>query len=168
MSDGEQGPAELAQVKRAAALALHALRLQQASEPERVGEILAMIDNEYGPKGMYVALLAWCDAVAEHATDGQPHVPARWEPMFMDRDTGSVTTDTGGPEVPDDLRWAGQLITARINRNEERFNDLIAEKADDAMDAVVSVLIAAACTINDLPRGIALLGVPVSRLAENN
>lgn len=115
------------------------------------------INDECGPDSLPYALMAWCDAIAEHAMDGFP--PGRKiQVKGMEYETGAVVD-----EVPARIRWAQDVVKARGEMDEAAFTKLVNELVgmDDDKERgryVGAVLEAAALSIRGLPRGYAVMG----------
>lgn len=96
---------------------------------------LTRIGLELGGEGMYLALLAWCDAlVLEYQragihTEGDTRVA---RPLWMEASTGRLDSDASA--VPRAVRWAGQLITARTALDQPAYDALISALPEDPAD----------------------------------
>lgn len=87
---------------------------------QKVADVVQRIWTETGPDGAYTALMAWCDTVAIQAgVDGSKPVHI----AFQARETGEIT-GAEGVTRPESV-WAGQMISARVARDQETFEALI-------------------------------------------
>ena len=140
-------------------LASAAMQAALASKHDSAVSYLQRINDECGGQGLYVALMAWCDAYADHATGGAP-TPARVNMSFIREDTGQLD-DENSDRLPPEIRWAGQIVAARAALDQDRFDELITKMPDDGAgrgDYMGAVLLTIANTINGLPRGFARMG----------
>jgi hypothetical protein len=140
-------------------LAAAAFRAAQADKSDSAARLVKRISDECGGEGIFVALMAWIDTYADHATDG---APTRSTPRmaFIQESTGQLDRDDSD-RLPADIRWAGMLIAARCGLDEPRFKALINEMPRDGADIgqyVMAVLLTVARTVNGLPRGFARMG----------
>jgi hypothetical protein len=130
-----------------------------AGKWDAAGRSLQRISDECGGEGLSVALRAWCDTYADHATDGEPGRPTV-NINFIRTDTGQLD-DQDSERVPPEHRWAGKLIRARAALDQEEWRKLIDELPRDGAEIgtyVFAVLRGVALTINGLPRGYARMG----------
>jgi hypothetical protein len=140
-------------------LASAAFRAALAYKTDSALAYVQRISDECGGEGLYVAMMAWIDAYADHATDGQP-TRSKARMGYIEADTGQFDRDDSD-NLPDEIRWAGQLVIARTTLDRERFDALIKEMPTDAGQIgvyVFSVLEGVTRTINGLPRGFARMG----------
>lgn len=140
-------------------LAGAAFQAALADKMDAAANYVVRVSDECGGEGIYLALMAWIDAYADHATDGQP-VRSRARMAFIRADTGQLDGEESD-RLPPEIRWAGQLVAARASLKEERFNELIAEMPTNGAEIgtyVLAVLQVVAQTINGLPRGFARTG----------
>lgn len=125
----------------------------------KAARAIVRINDECGGEGLGAALLAWIDAYVDHATDGAP-TRARPRMAYINTETGALDREDSG-SLPDEVRWAGQLIGARAAMDEQRYVELLAELPDEGFEIgerVLTVLRLVATTINGLPRGFATMG----------
>jgi hypothetical protein len=142
-------------------LAAAAFQAALADKVDTASNCIQRINDECGGEGTYVALMAWIDAYADHATDGQP-ARGKSRIAFIREDTGQLDREDSD-RVPAEIHWAGRLIAARASLDETRFNDLIKEMPTDGAEIgqyVGAVLLTITRTINGLPRGFARMGRP--------
>jgi hypothetical protein len=119
------------------------------------------ISDECGGEGLNVALMAWSDWFADHATDGAHDLPASPTMNFIRTDTGQLDR-VGSPNVPAHVQWAGRVIAARAAKDEAAWMALIDELPEDdgyeIATYVGAVLKCVTLTVNGLPRGYARMG----------
>lgn len=142
-------------------LAAAAWQYALADKYESAGRMVKRISDECGGEGLAVALRGWCDTYADHARDGAEDIRPS-QVNFIRTDTGQLDREDS-ERVPDDVRWAGQLIAARAELNQERWSELLAALPDDGAAIgrhVIRVLEMTAGTVNGLPRGFARMGRP--------
>lgn len=142
-------------------LASAAFQAALADKTERAARLVKRISDECGGEGIYVALMAWIDTYADHATDGQP-TQSSPRMAFIQESTGQLDR-ADSDRLPAEIRWAGLLIAARCGLDEPRFKALIDEMPRDGFgigEHVMAVLLTIARTINGLPRGFARMGRP--------
>ncbi|HEV2927568.1 MAG TPA: hypothetical protein VGW74_02665 [Propionibacteriaceae bacterium] len=141
---------------RLAANAFHAALAQKWDAAQRA---LQRINDECGPEGLADALIALCDTLAAHATGGD--TPSqRVRISFMDGNTGRLD-EPGSPQVPAEVQWAGRLIAARAEMDEDKFRAVLNELPHDGAAVgrhVWSLLQLVAWQVNGLPRGYARMG----------
>lgn len=122
-------------------------------------DLVARIDAECPREGLADALVAWCDAIQEHATDGDMSFQqVRTVPMAVE--TGELNNEAANTPQMD---WARRLIVARAAGDRSAFVALL-----DELNAIgdgwergryVSALVtSAALSIRTLPRGYANFG----------
>jgi len=139
---------------RLAAQVLHAALDEEWPKAERA---LRRLQAECDSGGLGLALVAWCDAFAEHATGGPPEFgKVRMAPWNVD--TGSV-----GGEVREPVRWAIALITARAQGDREAFVAGLdrLNQIEDGFERgrwVSELIQSVALTIRSLPRGYGRMG----------
>lgn len=125
----------------------------------QAGRTVQQLGDEHPEQGVAIALMAWADTFFDHATDGADmRVQFRRSPGFINARTGTLS-ESG--VVPARLRWAGEVITARVAMDEQRFRRVVAELPDDPAECgsfVLAVLETCVQTINGLPRGYLLMG----------
>lgn len=132
---------------------------------EALREIRELFDS-YGSEGIFVALLAWCDAYADHASAGLTRTGGRRAPMFMlaadGVSTGAVTS-VDHADLPPEVAWCGRLIRARCAMDLAETLKLWYELPnDDIGPYVVQTLESVGSTISALPRGFARAAMLVS------
>jgi hypothetical protein len=126
---------------------------------QKATDIIARINAECPREGLADALVAWCDAIQEHSTDGDmAFQKIRTVPMAVE--TGELNNPAA--DTPQ-MGWAQRLIVARAAGDRDAFVALL-----DELNAIgdgwergryVSALVtSAALTIRTLPRGYATLG----------
>lgn len=139
---------------------LAGVAFRAALEKDSAGALVAVMDlnAECAGRGIFLALMFWCDAFADHAADGGEYRgPGRVG--FIEESTGRMSTT--GEGLSPDVVWAGKLIGARASMNREAYLALLDELPADGMvvaQYVMTVLMSVAATINGLPRGFALMG----------
>jgi hypothetical protein len=106
--------------------------------------------------GIYVCLMAWCDAYVMHATDGKiSRMRGGVETRIghIDADTGKVMKP-GDPNLPARAAWAGDLIAARVRMDQPGFDALLEKiPAGDVGSYIGAVVECIAGTTRTLPRG---------------
>lgn len=141
---------------RLAQAVLHAAVDRDWRKAERY---MARLNAECAADGLGLALVAWCDALAEHANDGMPEF-GKVHILDVDQDSGAaLTDDTRTPQI----RWCNRLVAARAAGDKQAFGALLAElnTIDAGMERgrYASALIqAVAGTIRTYPRGYAKFG----------
>ena len=135
-------------------LAHQALVQAIGGQSEKVAATLNRLVNECGGPGVYLALQAWCDAYADHMSNGENIRPA---------DIQIATFDPEAGEIPPHALWAAQIVEARAQFDQERFDRLVSELPEGDYESgftrgkyVMQVLESVALTIRTLPRGSAL------------
>lgn len=126
----------------------------------KAGRYVKRLSDEVGGEGIMLALCAWADAFADHATDGDPN--GRPKAMTMiNAATGQAETIEES-EAPADVKWAARWVHARASQDHDLCDQLLDElPRDDAKavgDHVIAVLDCVAETMNGLPRGYARMG----------
>jgi hypothetical protein len=140
-------------------LAGEVLRSAIDQDWRRCERYMARLNDECDSGGLGFALVAWCDALAEHAHDGMPKF-GKVRVMDVDQDSGAaLTEDIRTPQI----RWCNRLIAARAAGDKEAFSALLDDlnTVDDGHERgrYASALIqAVAGTIRTYPRGYALMG----------
>jgi hypothetical protein len=140
-------------------LAAAAFQAALAGKSDAAIHYVQRINDECGGHGIYVALMAWIDSYADHATGGLPG-RAKVRMSYIQEDTGELTDDTS-EKLPHEIAWAGQLTAARVALDQDRFDELIRRMPKDGGQIglyVVAVLECVTRTINGLPRGFARMG----------
>jgi hypothetical protein len=140
-------------------LATAAYHSALAGEREAAGRYLQRISDECGGEGLNVALIAWCDTYADHATDGALG-PIRANVGFVNTKTGALGRGQSDG-IPAHVHWAGRLIQARAAMDEQAWSALLDELPEDGFERwpyVRAVLDCVALTVNGLPRGFARMG----------
>ena len=138
-------------------LAAQALRAGIDDNWPSASRYVQRINDECGPDSLPYALMAWCDALADHATDGEPVTDqVRVAPMAYE--TGQI-----GGDVPPRIRWGNAVVKARAEMDQAAFTALVNE-LNTIPDAAVrgsyvgAVLEAAALSIRAFPRGYTRMG----------
>ncbi len=133
-----------------------------ADKPERAMTYVKRISDECGGDGIHLALKAWIDTYAEHATGGRPGTPAP-EMAFIEEATGKLDRP-GSPRLPAPVEWAGKLVHARCAMDFEKFMALMDDIPSDPPTSsglyVMTVLITCARSVNGMPRGFANVRFP--------
>lgn len=99
------------------------------------------------PDRLRLMVATWCDAYAEHATDGR--AADGWMPTAID----------DMPGLPARMRWAAGLVIARTQRDSGAFTRLWDARPDDRHrlgEYVATVLEVVATTFAMSPRGFAV------------
>lgn len=105
--------------------------------------------------GMYLAILAWCDAYTSHSWGAEvpPALPVR-RFQFVDADSREVKGDVAG-----NVRWAGDIVRARASLDQDAYTTAIDELAAldnvQASAYVFTLLFAVGQTMRDMPYGYA-------------
>lgn len=126
---------------------------------EKATGYVQRINDECGPDSLPYVLMAWCDTLADHATDGRP-IKKVAEVHGMNYDTGSMTD-----EPPPRVKWAQRIIKARAEMDQPAFTEVYDELSTLADGGergayVGAVLEAAALSMCGLPRGYAAMEWP--------
>lgn len=139
-------------VRLAQAALEHVRRGNQRQGEAYVRRIVAEC-NQHG--GMYLAILAWCDAYTSHSWGAEvpPALPVR-QFQLLDADTLEEKDDVAG-----NVRWAGDIVRARASLDQEAFTTAIDELAAlDHMQRgvyVFTLLFTVGQTMRDMPYGYA-------------
>jgi hypothetical protein len=128
---------------------------------KRVEEILQRLNAECPGPGLGDALVAWCDALAEHSCDGMPEF-GRVNVAHFNSDTGAMNRRD---EITPERAWTNRLVTARAAGDRDAFvaamDELNAIPDRLAAGRYVTTLVqSVALTIRSLPRGYANMGRP--------
>lgn len=125
----------------------------------RVEDLLNRLNAECPGPGLGDALVAWCDALAEHSCDGMPEF-GRVKVAHLNVDTGAMNQQD---EITPERSWVGRLLAARGAGDRDAFAALL-----DELNAIpdgfqrghhVSTLVeSVALTIRNVPRGYARMG----------
>lgn len=140
-------------------LAHAALAAGVRGEWKRVEAALNRLNTECPGPGLGDALVAWCDAHAEHSCDGMPEF-GRVKVAYLNTDTGTMNKQD---EITPQRAWAGRLLAARGEGDRDAFIALLDElntiPDGFARGRYVATLIeCVALTIRNLPRGYARIG----------
>lgn len=156
--DSGRVPDEPAEHSKAIRLATAALHAALASKWDSASRYLGRIHDECGWDGLNIALTAWCDTYADHATDGQWTGKTKVRVAFVDMRSGALTY-SGAPDAPARIQWTGRLLAARAAMDEQAWVSLFGEIPDgEAGSYVGTVLETIARTVNGFPRGFATMG----------
>jgi hypothetical protein len=126
---------------------------------KRVEQLLNRINTECPGSGLGDALVAWCDAFAEHSNDGMPE--------FEQVRIAHLNVDTGAMNQADEVTarraWAGRIIAARVAGDRDAFVTCLDElnAIEDGFERgqhVASLVESVALSIRTLPRGYARMG----------
>ncbi|HEX6681524.1 MAG TPA: hypothetical protein VF062_01930 [Candidatus Limnocylindrales bacterium] len=140
-------------------LARTALDAAMAGRWDAAQRALQRIGEECGDDGLGSAVLALCDTLIAHATDGDVGAKSA-RISFMNGDTGQLD-QPGSDQVPAEVQWAARLIGARAAMDEDRFVAVLDELPRDGLAIgrhVWSLLQVVAWTVNGLPRGYTRMG----------
>ena len=114
---------------RARVMFLAGAALQGAVDQDAPAAAAAInaISAEHGGEGLTEAIIAWCDTLTAllPLPRGGDLVGLGW----IDETGQARTADDVDPQV----RWAGQIVTARACEDKDTFNALIADLPDDGM-----------------------------------
>jgi hypothetical protein len=149
-------PEEHSKPVRLATVAYHAAL---AGKWESAARAIKRISDECGGDAIVTALIAWCDAYVDHATDGRMDV-AKATMNYINSDSGRLDGEDSD-RLPERVRWAGRLVKARASMDEEEFRaalDAVPEDEGEWGSYVLAVLECVATTINGLPRGFGRMG----------
>lgn len=140
-------------------LAHAALAAGVAGQWKRVEHCLNRLNTECPGPGLGDALVAWCDALAEHSNDGMPEF-GRVNVVHFNTDTGALNQRD---EITPARSWAARLIAARGAGDRDQFVALLAElnAITDGFERgryATTLLESVALTIRNLPRGYARMG----------
>lgn len=133
--------------------------LQAAVEQDlrKAERLMARLNEECPRDGLGLALVAWCDAIAEHAEGGTPEF-GKVRVLDIDQDTGARLTERTPQQ-----RWANRLVAARAAGDEAAFRALLDDlnTIEDGFERgkyAATLIQAAAGTIRLFPRGYARMG----------
>lgn len=133
--------------------------LQAAVERDlrKAERLMARLNEECPGDGLGLALVAWCDAHAEHANDGDVEF-GKVRIVEIDQDSGARLT-----ELTPQQQWVNRLITARSAGDKAAFGALLDElnTAGDGFERgtyAATLIQAVAGTIRLFPRGYARMG----------
>lgn len=140
-------------------LAHAALRAGIDGKWKTVEALLNRLNAECPGPGLGDALVAWCDALAEHSTGGDPGFE-RVKVAHFNVDTGSMNRVE---EITPEREWVGRLVAARAAGDRDTFKALLVElnAITDGMKRgryVTTLVESVALTMRSLPRGYARLG----------
>lgn len=121
-----------------------------------VQRTMQRLQAECDSAGLGLALVAWCDAFAQHATGGSTEFQKiRMVPWNVD--SGAV-----GGEARESVRWAMDLLAARARGDREAFvaalDRLNRHDGFERGRYVLELVESVALTIRSLPRGYARMG----------
>lgn len=145
-------------------LARRALDAAIAEDTDTVSDILMELAVTCGAIGICIAIIRWCDALVEHATDGKfnPTSGVRVQFNAVDMRSGAMTDPLrADAAIPFKVKWAGAVLDACASRQMRTFQNLLHQLPpddDEASECIEQVLVSVAMTIKGLPRGIAVLG----------
>jgi len=125
----------------------------------RVGDIVKRLNIECPGPGLGDALVAWCDALAEHANDGMPEF-GRARVAHLNKDTGTINKKE---EITPEREWVARLVTARAAGDRDAFVAAMDElnAISDGFERgryVLTLVESVALTIRSFPRGYARMG----------
>ncbi|TMR90543.1 hypothetical protein [Nonomuraea basaltis] len=121
---GEHTPDQLN--PRAVELALAALGAAIATDDDTASAALATIVTETGAPGLMDAIYVWCDTLITQAGPSAMFLDVEW----ADDETGHVIAPQ---DVPAEAQWAGRLLTARAEDDEETFVTLMRDLGTDPL-----------------------------------
>lgn len=129
MSDREPGPAVIARAREFATRALHAAMRE---DWDAASAAMTSLSAETGSDGVLWAVLRFCDTIIGRQLAMQGLPGDAWDGgvrmSWLNTDTGAVGH---AGQVPDSVRWAGQLVAAKAAQDEATFRALIATMPDD-------------------------------------
>lgn len=142
-------------------LAHAALRAGVVGKWKTVEALLNRINAECPGPGLGDALVAWCDALAEHSNDGMPEF-GRIKVAHLNADTGAMNKRD---EITPERAWAARLVAARGAGDRAAFESLLDElnAIPDGFERgryATTLVESVAGTIRTLPRGYAHMGRP--------
>lgn len=130
--------------------------LQAAVEQDwrKVERYMQRLNEECDGEGLATALIAWCDALAEHANDGMPEFGCV-RVLNINQETGARLT-----ELSPEQQWVERLMIARQSGDKAAFVALLDElnAVADGFDRgkyAATLIQGVAGTIRSLPRGYA-------------
>lgn len=133
--------------------------LQAAVEQDlrKAERLMARLNEECPGDGLGLALVAWCDALAEHANDGMPEF-GKVRIVDIDQDTGAALNERTPQQ-----QWANRLVVARAAGDKSAFKALLDElnTVEDGFERgkyAATLIQAVAGTIRLFPRGYAQMG----------
>lgn len=126
---------------------------------QKATDLIARINAECPREGLADALVAWCDAIQEHSTDGDMSFQ-KIRTVMMAVETGELNNSAANTPYMD---WTQRLITSRAAGDRDVFVALLDElnAVDDGFERgryVSALVTSAALTIRTLPRGYARMG----------
>lgn len=135
------------------------LQAAVGQELRKVERLMARLNTECPGPGLGDALVAWCDALAEHANDGMPEF-GQVRVLDIDQETGARLTERTPQQ-----QWANRLIVARAAGDQPAFQALLDElnAVEDGFERgqyAATLILAVAGTIRLFPRGYARMGRP--------
>lgn len=125
----------------------------------RVVATISRINTECPGPGLGDALVAWCDALAEHATGGMPEF-GRVRVSHLNADTGTLNKQD---EITAERQWVARLVAARAAGDRDGFVALM-DELNAIPDGfvrgrfVLTLVESVALTVRSLPRGYARMG----------
>lgn len=125
----------------------------------KASDLVTRISTECPGPGIGDALIAWCDALAEHSNGG-PVEFGKVRVRTLETETGAIDADAGRTPY---LDWAGRLVVARGAGDFDAFAALLDEvnAIPDGFERgryAGQLLESAALTIRNLPYGYARMG----------
>lgn len=123
----------------------------------KVRQLMERLNTECPGPGLGMAFVAWCDALASHANDGDFEF-GKVRVFDINQDDGSRLTERTPQQD-----WCNRLIVARAAGDRPAFAALLDElnTITDGMDRgayAVTLIMAVAGTIRLFPRGYARMG----------
>lgn len=140
-------------------LATAAFQAGLAGKWDAAQRALQRLSDECGAEGLCDGLIAMCDTLADHASDGDLK-PRTVRVTFWHGGTGRLD-QPGSDQVPAEVQWAGRLIAARAEMDEDKFRAVLDELPHDGAAVgrhVWSLLQLVVWQVNTLPRGYARMG----------
>ena len=121
-----------------------------------VEALMKRLNAECPGPGLGDALVAWCDALAEHSYGGVPEF-GRVRVNHLNADTGAMNNQA---EITPERAWTARLIAARAAGDRDAFEALLGElnAIPDGFERgryAITVVESVALTIRSLPRGYA-------------
>ena len=98
--------------------ALHAAQLQ---DWDRATAFVDQLGREHGAEGVEIAMIGWIDTLLSHARP--PDAEGFAQPVWQCAEHGHVTHDAH--DLPPEIAWGGQLMTARANLDEDMWDALL-------------------------------------------
>lgn len=143
-------PAEQALIDDIAPHAARALHAAQHDDWEAASDAVELVYDTHGPHGVQVSMIVWIDTLLFIAP--KPPTSGLARPVWHCSDCDALTGDAH--EVKPAVAWAGQLITARANKDYDLYDALLNALPDgQEADYLSELLSVVALSIKTAIRG---------------